>query len=181
MMNHSVKPEFEFEEDYPEWWDWYIRKNATNMKRWYDVLISQCTVKEKNPIYICRYEDLITQPKQELMQLFAFLLDCEDLTGTNCEKRIDEVVALGAEASQIYKLKSTTRTFNANSKRYTTEQIEYIKETLGEHLHFFGYTKHPEIEHDTAFFDFGNNDSPKNISAFKGYLQLNKNSLKEVS
>jgi hypothetical protein len=24
-LNHSIKPEFEFERDFPEWWDWFVR------------------------------------------------------------------------------------------------------------------------------------------------------------
>ena len=62
----------------------------------------------KNPLYIVRYEDLVLQPKQTLMSLFCFLLGEDDLTGSNAERRIDEVVAMGKQGSQIYNLKPTT-------------------------------------------------------------------------
>ena len=25
---HGVKPDFSYDKDYPEWWDWYVRKFA---------------------------------------------------------------------------------------------------------------------------------------------------------
>ena len=60
------------------------------------------------------------------MGIFSFLLDVETLEGTNAERRIDQVVETGAEASQTYKLKTSTGKFNAHLKRYTPEQIAFI-------------------------------------------------------
>lgn len=25
-VNHAAKPGFEYEKDYPEWWDWFVKK-----------------------------------------------------------------------------------------------------------------------------------------------------------
>ena len=50
-----------------------------------------------------------------------FLLDVDDLSGTNCERRIEEISKMGREASVSYKLKSTTGKFNAQRKHYTDE------------------------------------------------------------
>ena len=180
-LNHSAKPEFEYEEAYPEWWDWFVRRQIKNMRDYFKVALRHCTADGKNPMYICRFEDMITNPKEVLMGLFAFLLDVDDLSGTNCEKRIDEIVALGHGASVIYKLKPTTGKFNQHAQRYTADQLDYIKETMAEQLYFFGYTNHPEIEHDTAFFDYGDDHKPDHLSDFKGYLKVNEESLKEVS
>ena len=107
-LNHSAKPDWEWEQDYPEWWDWFVRKQAVEMKKYFDLLIRHCTAEGKNPIYIVRYEDLVTQKKEELMGVFSFLLDVETLEGTNAERRIDQVVAMGTSAAQTYKLKATT-------------------------------------------------------------------------
>lgn len=48
-----------------------------------------------------------------------FLLGERDLTGTNAERRIAEVIAKGAKASETYELKDTTRKFNQNAGIYT--------------------------------------------------------------
>lgn len=48
-----------------------------------------------------------------------FLLNIDDLSGTNAERRINEVIEMGKEATQTYKLKSTTGKLNPNRHRYT--------------------------------------------------------------
>ena len=125
-LNHSAKPDWEWEEFCPEWWDGFVRQQTVTMKRYFDLLLRHCTKEGKNPIYICRYEDLVTQKKEELMGIFSFLLDVETLEGTNAERRIDQVIEMGAAASQTYKLKASTGKFNTHWKRYTPEQIAFI-------------------------------------------------------
>jgi hypothetical protein len=46
---------------------------------------------ESNPVYYVRYEDLIQDRYQTLKELFAFLLDCENVNGTNIERRIQQL------------------------------------------------------------------------------------------
>ena len=74
-----------------------------------------------NPLYIVRYEDLVMSPKETVMGLFAFLLDVDDLTGTNAERRIDQVVAMGKKATISYNLKSTTGKFDIHEADYSPE------------------------------------------------------------
>ena len=50
---------------------------------YFKVLIKDCVTDKKNPIYFCRYEDLISNPTEELNGIFKFLLEKEDLSGTN--------------------------------------------------------------------------------------------------
>ena len=69
------------------------------MKLYFDTSLRHTEDEGKNPMFICRFEDLLTDPKSELMQLFSFLLNVPDLTGTNCERRIDAVIAMGQEAT----------------------------------------------------------------------------------
>ena len=47
----------------------------------------------QTPLYIVRYEDLVTHPKETLMGLMCYLFDKRDLTGTNMERRIEQVLA----------------------------------------------------------------------------------------
>lgn len=63
---------------------------------------------ELNPIHIIRYEDLVLTPKDAYSGLFQFMLGIQNIDGTNVERRIDEVVAMGSKASQTYVLKATT-------------------------------------------------------------------------
>ena len=77
-------------------------------------------------------------------KMFKFLLEMDDLSGTNAERRIKEVIALGAKATQTYTLKKDTGKFNVNAARYTDAQIEFIKEANANLLYFFGYVNHPD-------------------------------------
>ena len=59
------------------------------MRRFFEILIRECYVEKKQPLYIVRYEDLVLEPKKTLMGLMSFLFEVKDLTGTNAERRID--------------------------------------------------------------------------------------------
>ena len=59
------------------------------MRRFFEILIRECHVEKKQPLYIVRYEDLVLEPKKTLMGLMSFLLEVKDLNGTNAERRID--------------------------------------------------------------------------------------------
>jgi len=62
-------------------------------------MIRHCTEEGKNPIYIVRYEDLVSNAKEEMVGVMKYLLNVEDLTGTNCMRRLEEMEAMGAKAS----------------------------------------------------------------------------------
>ena len=63
------------------------------MQKYFEVLLRHCYEENKQPLYIVRYEDLVTSPKDTLMGLMSYLLEVEDLSGTNVERRIDGVVS----------------------------------------------------------------------------------------
>jgi len=52
-----------------------------------------------------RFEDMLMDPEPELSNIMRFLLGIDDLTGTNAERRIKEVINMGHKATQTYKLK----------------------------------------------------------------------------
>lgn len=87
-----------------------------------------------------RYEDLILNKERELTGLFKFLLDMDDLAGTNIERRIQQVIKSGDNISDTYQLKNTSMKLNSGLSYFTKSQIDYIKETNREFLHIFGYT-----------------------------------------
>ena len=51
------------------------------------------------PILFIRFEDLVMDPEPELYNMMRFLLGKKDLTGTNAERRIKEVLAMGQGAT----------------------------------------------------------------------------------
>jgi hypothetical protein len=84
-------------------------------------MIDHCVKENKNPMYIVRYEDLISNREAELTGVMKFLLEMDDLSGTNVERRIKEAVAKSLESSQTYKLKPTTGKANTSVSKYTAE------------------------------------------------------------
>ena len=95
------------------------------------------------PMLFVRFEDLVDNPEPELYNMMSFLLGKRDLTGTNAERRIQEVLAQGKSATQVYSLKESTVRVNPNRRRYTDEQVAWLSEEMKEVFHFFGYAKVP--------------------------------------
>ena len=177
LNNHSSKAPFEYEKDYPEWWDWWVRDCAVLMAMWFYVVMRDARQRKVPTIWV-RYEDLCTEPEENLNNIMKFLIGENDLTGTNGERRVKEVIALGQKATLTYTLKDTTLKFNAQAKRYNNDQWEFVKETLKPMLYFFGYAKDPHGgENNTGFFDYGPLDQqdPELVKSFKGYKAMNKN------
>jgi hypothetical protein len=127
-LSHSAEPEYKCNTDFPEWWNWWIKDQGEKHARYFKTMIDACTNKGLNPVYICRFEDLISNKKEELTGVMKFLLGMEDISGTNAERRINEVCDLPAEATQPYAIKKTTGVKNAHKDKYTADQMEYLKE-----------------------------------------------------
>lgn len=49
------------------------------------------------PVYFFRFEDILEKPEEELKQLFKFILGMESIEGTVIERRIKDVMAMGAK------------------------------------------------------------------------------------
>lgn len=54
------------------------------------------------PVLFTRFEDLTTNPEAELTNIMKFLLNVTDITGTNAERRVKEVIAKGKDATVLY-------------------------------------------------------------------------------
>ena len=57
--------------------------------------------------------------------MMKFLLDLDDLTGTNMERRIEQLTKMG-ETVSTYGLKRSRGVFNASDHCYTPEQKKYV-------------------------------------------------------
>ncbi len=87
-MSHTHKPDFSYQQDHPNWWDWWLRTCAENHAQYMATLWKHHVVEKRNPIYFVRYEDLILDKENTLQGLFRFLLEIDSLQGTNIEARI---------------------------------------------------------------------------------------------
>jgi len=182
-LSHTVKPDYEFYKDYPEWWTWWVKLTTGLHKQFFDTIVEHGSGENKSvATYFVRFEDMLLKPEQELEDMFKFILDLEDLEGTNVQRRIKEVIAMGAKAAALpnYKLKKDTGKFTANMKRYNEEELSYIKEHFGHMLYFFGYTNHPEESHATEIFNFDEH-TPENLERFNGFRKFNAEAIKDVT
>ena len=103
------------------------------------------------------------------MNIMRFLLGQRDLTGTNAERRVKEVIAKGASATIVYDLKEGTSKFNSNGKRYNKTQKAYVGEEMKEMLHYFGYAKvSSDPDNFTGFFEYETED-PEILRHYKGF------------
>ena len=157
-MSHGNKPEYEFNEEFPEWWAWWVKRQTVVMRDFFNIIRNDCYAQDKCPLYIVRYEDLVLKPKETLMGLFAYLLGVKDLTGTNTERRIDEVV-VNPKAGQSYNLKSHTGRLNVHEEKYPPELRQYVQENLSELIHYFGYAKVDGVDNPTGFFEYQDESS----------------------
>ena len=90
-LSHTAQPEYEYHTDFPEWWDWWVKKQSADMKRYFDTLLRHCRDEGKNPIYIVRFEDLLKDKQGELEGVMKYLLDMDSLEGTNAQRRIEQI------------------------------------------------------------------------------------------
>ena len=72
-----------------------------------------------------------------------FLLGQRDISGTNAERRVKEVIAKGHKATISFDLKQGTTKFNSNASRYTEAQLKYIAES---YIYYFLGIRNSEYE-----------------------------------
>jgi len=93
MNNHAVKSPFNYETEYPQYFDWWIKDCCTHINNWMMQLMKDAKHRDC-PILFIRFEDLVMKPEPELHNLMKFMLGTSDLTGTNAMRRIKEVLAM---------------------------------------------------------------------------------------
>jgi len=159
MNCHHTKSPFDYETLYPNYFDWWVKDCCTAINKW-SMQMMQDAKSRSAPILFIRFEDMVANPEPEFRTMMSFLLGKKDLAGTNAERRIQEVLAMGQGATRVYDLKETTRRFKSNHHRYTQAQLDWIGDNMKEMLHFFGYAKLPEDpENMTGFFEFSGEDT----------------------
>ena len=151
----------------------------SHMINWYKTYMDDARLRAA-PILFLRFEDLVMNPEPELYKMMQFMLGVKDLTGTNAERRVKEVIAKGASATLTYTLKDSTKRYNSNANKYLPEQRDWIKENFGDMLHFFGYAKLPQDpENITGYYDYDGTNEALN-SQYKGFEKHNEDVLNWV-
>ena len=176
-FTHSVALEFNVQEENPLWWDWFVRKEAGAWNKFYEVVRSHIG---QTPTYFVRYEDLILDPEGTMKGLYAFLLSAPDLIGTNCERRIADVVEQGQAATTIYKLKKTTGRLNVHLQKYTEDQLDFLKTELADNLAYFGYTDCKK-DNPTSFFALSDEEKTATEITHNQFKVDNVTAINEVS
>ena len=119
-FSHSKQIENKLEVEDPEWFETWIKAQVASLKRYQDEILR--ILRERQvPIIFLKFEQLRTEPREHLFDVFRFLLAKKDLSGTYVEHRIDEVLALGHSATQSYKLKPTDGKFQHAIDRFSPE------------------------------------------------------------
>lgn len=91
------------------------------------------------PIFFVRYEELVAEPQKTLEDVFKFLLDSKDVGNTVVQRRIKEVVEMGAAATQIYPLDANPA--KPSLDHFTDKQQNVIFSKLYDAMEFCGYLR----------------------------------------
>jgi hypothetical protein len=119
--SHSATMPFEYHEESPEQWDKIVKFISDFHSKYFDVTLNDTLKNEKNPIYFMRFEDLLADKQKEIEGVFKFILDLDDLEGTNAQRRIIASTQKTVDTGKVYALKKTTGVKNANVYKYTPE------------------------------------------------------------
>lgn len=157
-MSHSAETDFVFAEEYPVWWDWWVKMMADKLDRFFEIVHKDFIVDNLCPTHVFRFEDLCDDTPGHCEGFMKFILELESLEGTNMERRIQAIREMGQRATDTYKLKKHSRDRKYNTKRnqYTDEQYNYVKTKLARWIWFFGYAKHEGGNERTGFYEYEN-------------------------
>ena len=86
-------------EDVIEYWKFFYKACIDSWVRWHEYWIRQAVMGK--PVFFFRFEDILACPRQNLRDVMGFILRMTDqeMNGTVVERRIEEVLAMGAKAT----------------------------------------------------------------------------------
>ena len=139
------------------------------------------------PMYFTRLEELIQEPKEQLVGVFQYIYSSRDTEGTVLEQRIQECIDEGKDRTQTYRMKKKEhRLYECDEDMFNEEQKKYLFTKLYNFLYFFGYFK-PQTDEDklienvNAKFDVPDylKDKKTNLK-YCGYRDFNKESMDKL-
>ena len=77
-----------FENDPSEFEAWknFVTHCTLNLAKFYEIYLDH--ISKNIPVYFFKFEDLKNRPFETLCKIFKFLLNLENIEGTNVERRI---------------------------------------------------------------------------------------------
>lgn len=93
MNSHAAKMPFDYETQYPNSFDKWVKDCANQQNKWMTQILKDAKFRDV-PMLFIRFEDLVTNPEPELYNIMRFILGIKDLSGTNAERRIKEILAM---------------------------------------------------------------------------------------
>lgn len=140
---------------------------------WYNFLIQKGA-----KIYIVRYENLISDTKNEMMGVLKFLLDYQTLEETFIEEKLDNYLK---NRRLVYKPRKGTNLHSIEN--YTNDQIKFILENSIEMFYLFEYHIYLEelikqYEMKDKFENFIKSQNSENIFPIKRYTEINRLQIK---
>ena len=84
------------------YWKRFQRDSTHCYNRWFRYWLNLAENTDK-VVYFFRFEDVLTNPREVLTELFQFILGLESLEGTVMEQRIEECLKMGVKKNQAYK------------------------------------------------------------------------------
>lgn len=178
-MTHSKSIVNDLPKEDPEFFDAFFREALAEIKDYMEDMMQE--IKSRNvPCVFLKFEELRNEPRESLREVFSFLLDIDDITGTVIEKRIDDVIAMGHSATVAYKLKPKPKAYKTARDMFTKEQQRHLFTTLYDYLKFYGYIKTGNPETDKyAVFEESDFEglSLKHTDVTINYKQLNKQNI----
>lgn len=111
-------------------WSEFVEQEITVWKDFHDFWLNA-----KVPVHLIKFEDILTNPNDTLMSLMRFVLNTDDITGSNMEKYIE--IAVKEQAPEIYKPREGK--VNTNNGKFTQEHLDFIFNYAKELIVNFGY------------------------------------------
>jgi hypothetical protein len=177
LCSHSLTSKERYDKDFPAYWDWFVRIVYVAIRDFYHVNMARLATSV--PTYIVRYEDMVANPLPVLKELFAFLLDTPDITGTILEQRIIKYGSTSTQTKAIYGLKSKSKRIPSRDL-YNDELYGLIKKELKHMVHFLDYTQDLlDPAKKTAFFEY-TPEERADVDMTLNYKDFNKRTLEKI-
>lgn len=110
-------------------WSEFVKQEITVWKDFHEFWL-----KAKVPVHLIKFEDILTNPKETMVNLMQFILN-SDITGTNMERYID--IAVKEQAPEIYKPREGK--INTNLAKFSQDDLDFMFKHAQELILDLGY------------------------------------------
>jgi hypothetical protein len=159
-------------------WEGLVKEESIVWNKFYEYWYKFSTLNDAG-IYIVRYENLITDTKNEMMGVLKFLLDYQILEETIIEKKLDDYLQ---NRRLVYKPRKGTNLHSLEN--YTKDQITFILENSIEMFYLFEYDIYLEelikkYGFQDKYEEFVNCLKLENKTQMRRYTELNKSQIEK--